>query len=279
MRSLVTKTKMGLWLVGMFIMPSSLLAIPWPVDVEHNDNACFGGAYMDYRYLCNWKTGEEIKAFHHGCDIPCDGRSTVTYTSSENGYIRDINPGEHWISVEEILGGTESWYYGHTEDFKDQYGYFWKIGNLVSKGDRLGRVIKMGIPPIYKSHLEFGKWLNEVDENKCHVGVLNPLEVLDGYSDTRNPEIHDDWSFWDQKNESGFNKAGSDYRLSGKVDIIVRASDPVKPWWLGGKAGIYKIGYEIFDKNNKKVVPPPPDADEMILMTATGTQPANSLLM
>ncbi|MEW6104440.1 MAG: carboxypeptidase-like regulatory domain-containing protein [bacterium] len=267
MKDLIKKASLGLFLTGMLIIPLSLCAIPWPVNVTPNDKECFGGAYMDYRY-----DGID-RMFHHGCDIACGQEIPVIYTSSNNGYIAGIyidplNPKFCWISVKETSDSPNAWYYGHTTHFKKPDGTDWKKDDPVSKNDRLAKTVDFGIA---NDHLEFGKWKNTVDPKGIHIGLLNPLQVLDDYEDNRDPVI-DEWKFYSEDTQMYMNNK----QLRGKIDIIVKASDQTK-WfwgeWFKNDAGIYKIGYQILNKDKTQAL-----SSERILMEATEEQPPNNLI-
>ena len=74
---------------------------------------------------------------------------------------------------------------------------------------------------------------------------INPLRSSGGFTpfeDPFNPTIHS-VQFYVNSSTAQF----SQNRVSGKVDIVVKASDKTDTGPIGDNNGIYKIGYQVFD--------------------------------
>ncbi|MGI8669844.1 MAG: hypothetical protein ACR2J3_08345 [Aridibacter sp.] len=85
---------------------------------------------------------------------------------------------------------------------------------------------------------------------------MNALDalILPGISDSKKPQIENVTLFDKNWNEIKNEKAKESIELDGKIRIIVRAFDQMDGNAERRKLGLYKIGYQVFDENEKPLM-------------------------
>ncbi|MCK4272318.1 M23 family metallopeptidase, partial [bacterium] len=149
--------------------------------------------------------------FHDGIDIDCDTGDTV-YA---------------------VAGGQVIYFTGGDGLYVDRYGYAHTIPFVpnysnVDAGDSIATVN-------YRSHLHFMDGPNNSEINPLRPGGISP------FSDWADPTIGFPIRFF----EDDMGAELDPYDLEGKVDIVIKAWDSIT--YGGSNAGIYEIGYEIWD--------------------------------
>lgn len=91
------------------------------------------------------------------------------------------------------------------------------------------------------NHVHFSDELFNWGNQDCD-HEYNPVNGLEGYTDTRQPVVHDIQFIEDERHDRRF--GGSPFPVvSGYVDIVARARDEVSPG--GFNNGVYAIGYYV----------------------------------
>lgn len=195
------------------------LAVPWPVDVPHNDTS-IGGNYLDYRSrMAGGQPAGELGTFHHAVDIiapagepvraVADGfvvggqdrptEEELTTGRSRLHFRPEWNPYFHRFDVADVAGnwGGPLWAYLHVTSLGrgGNPRKPWFVDDQVTAGEVIGKVAEptsdwgFGFKVNPHVHLSRRMYPTLTAYEWDAVGLENPLALLDGYTDSHHPRI------------------------------------------------------------------------------------------
>ncbi|MCU0613392.1 MAG: hypothetical protein MUE60_16610, partial [Candidatus Eisenbacteria bacterium] len=194
-------------------MVEGVRAIPWPINVPHNDTS-IGGNYLDYRYRMKGGTpgqpAGEKGTFHHAVDIIAPAGEAVRAVAGgfvvggqdrrqRAGFRPKPNPYFHRLDVADEAGnwGGPLWAYLHVTSLgvDGDPDYQWEASKPVSLGQVIGKVAEpssdfgFGFKANPHVHLSRRMYPMLKAYEWDAVGLENPLALLDGYTDSHPPRI------------------------------------------------------------------------------------------